>query len=335
MEYPSLDKPTAGAFRFNTDSSQMEIYDGNQWTVVLATSPELHTGGTRGIFAAGEGHPAGAQSIITYVNVDTTGNAVSFGNLTQNGAAFACSSRTRGLCLMNNPDRKSVDKITIASIGDGVDWGDLVNGIWQRGGVSNSTRGMWAGGSYPGSQTYDKIEAVTIASEGSSFEFGDLTISVVDHFGFASPTRGVWGGGVTAPATYRDTIDYVTIATQGKAGDFGDLTAALRSVHGASNSTRGVWGGGHTGPTPSNSLQYITISTVGNTTEFGDLTVARAGGGACASPTRGIWAGGYSPSKTATIDYVQIMTTGNAVDFGDLTTPTQYPGTFSNGHGGL
>ena len=37
----------AGAIRFNTDSSQMEIYDGNQWTGILATSPELQTGGGR------------------------------------------------------------------------------------------------------------------------------------------------------------------------------------------------------------------------------------------------------------------------------------------------
>ena len=48
MEKPSLDKAKAGAMRFNTDSSQMEIYDGNQWTGILATSPELQTGGTRG-----------------------------------------------------------------------------------------------------------------------------------------------------------------------------------------------------------------------------------------------------------------------------------------------
>ena len=54
MEYPSLDKPKAGAIRFNTDSSQMEIYDGNQWTGILATSPELRTGGTRGLFGGGE-----------------------------------------------------------------------------------------------------------------------------------------------------------------------------------------------------------------------------------------------------------------------------------------
>ena len=53
MEYPSLDKPTAGAFRFNTDSSQMEIYDGNQWTGVLATSPNQQTGGTRALFGGG------------------------------------------------------------------------------------------------------------------------------------------------------------------------------------------------------------------------------------------------------------------------------------------
>ena len=43
----------AGAIRFNTDSSQMEIYDGNQWTGILATSPELQTGGTRGIHFGG------------------------------------------------------------------------------------------------------------------------------------------------------------------------------------------------------------------------------------------------------------------------------------------
>ena len=43
MEYPSLDTAKAGAIRFNTDSSQLEIYDGKQWVGVLATSPELQT----------------------------------------------------------------------------------------------------------------------------------------------------------------------------------------------------------------------------------------------------------------------------------------------------
>ena len=51
MEKPSLDKAKAGAVRFNTDSSQLEIYDGNQWTGILSNAGELLTGGVRGFFA--------------------------------------------------------------------------------------------------------------------------------------------------------------------------------------------------------------------------------------------------------------------------------------------
>ena len=157
MEQNTVGTPPSGSIRFNTDSSKMEIYNGDKWWEIDSTSPYKQTGGTRGIFAAGEGHPAGAHSIVTYANINSTGNAATFGNLTQSGAAYSCSSRTRGLCMMNAPDRKSVDKITIASTGDGVDWGDLVNAHWQRGGVSNETRGLWAGGSYPGSATHDGV----------------------------------------------------------------------------------------------------------------------------------------------------------------------------------
>ena len=64
IDYPSLDKPIAGAFRFNTDSSQLEIYDGNQWVGVSATSPEMQTGGTRGICASGRSEGGGAQTNV-------------------------------------------------------------------------------------------------------------------------------------------------------------------------------------------------------------------------------------------------------------------------------
>ena len=56
----------AGAIRFNTDSSQMEIYDGNQWTGVLGTSGVLETGGTRGVFHGG-GDPADPPNDIPLV----------------------------------------------------------------------------------------------------------------------------------------------------------------------------------------------------------------------------------------------------------------------------
>ena len=50
-EYPSLETATSGSIRFNTDSSKLEIYNGEAWFEIDATSPEQQTGGTRGLFA--------------------------------------------------------------------------------------------------------------------------------------------------------------------------------------------------------------------------------------------------------------------------------------------
>ena len=77
MEKPSLDTAKAGAIRFNTDSSQLEIYDGNQWTGILATSAQQQTGGTRGLWFGGNSPD---RDTIQFVNIDSTGNAVDFGD---------------------------------------------------------------------------------------------------------------------------------------------------------------------------------------------------------------------------------------------------------------
>ena len=90
MEYPSLDKPTAGATRFNTDSSQLEIYDGNQWTGVLATSPEQQTGGTRAISGGGLG--ASSNGNMVYCNVETTGNTLTFGDYAAGSYTYSQSA---------------------------------------------------------------------------------------------------------------------------------------------------------------------------------------------------------------------------------------------------
>ena len=68
MEKPSLDTAKAGAIRFNTDTSQMEVYDGNQWTGILGTSPEQQTGGTRGLFYGG--NTPSNRDRIEFINVD-------------------------------------------------------------------------------------------------------------------------------------------------------------------------------------------------------------------------------------------------------------------------
>ena len=131
MEYPSLDKPKVGAFRFNTDSSQLEIYDGNQWTGVLATSPEQQTGGTRALFAGGRESAPAFSNKIEYVNIDTTGNFIDFGDLTEasgNGTnQCGCGSRTRGLTMSGAgpvPRSDVIDFITMSSTGDATDFGN-------------------------------------------------------------------------------------------------------------------------------------------------------------------------------------------------------------------
>ena len=69
----------SGSIRFNTDSSKLEIYNGEQWWEIDATSPEEQTGGTRGLFGGGE--TPSLTAVIDFINVDTTGNAADFGDL--------------------------------------------------------------------------------------------------------------------------------------------------------------------------------------------------------------------------------------------------------------
>ena len=118
-EYPSLDTAPAGSIRFNTDSNKMEIYNGEQWWNIDSTSPEEQTGGTRGFFAGGN------STNIDFINVDSTGNAQDFGNLTTTFWINKCSaSRVRGLIHGERPATNHIDFITIASTGNATDFGD-------------------------------------------------------------------------------------------------------------------------------------------------------------------------------------------------------------------
>ena len=124
MEKPSLDTAKAGAMRFNTDSSQMEIYDGNQWTGILATSTVQQTGGTRAFRGGG----------------DTT-NAFNY--------TSAGSSSTRGVIAGGNNDTPSSDtyynviqKVEILSSGNAVDFGDLLAAISSSAAASNGHGGL-------------------------------------------------------------------------------------------------------------------------------------------------------------------------------------------------
>ena len=338
----------AGAIRFNTDLNQMEIHDGNQWTGILATSPEQQTGGTRGVVMAGNNssEPNGSN-VMQYTNISTTGNTVDFGNLSRKkyGTYGGISSRTRGLLVggyfYNEPNGPGtyiddMDAITISITGDSFDFGNLSQGNRSEPGArSNQTRGIIFGGTGGPSPIVrtNTITYVTIAQLGNGVDFGDMTALYQNPTGAASQTRLVMGTG-EAPSGSYNTLEYVTFATTGNAQDFGTtaVTASYRNACG--NAVRGVVTAGYT-PSTVNTIEFFTIATLGDATDFGDLTSARGATTAMSSPTRAVFAGGRTPSIVDTIDFVSIMTTGNAVAFGDLLDNIGNCGSVSNGHGGL
>ena len=77
-----------GALRFNTDSMKLEIFRGSanyegtasmagigtlaagQWEEIQATSRDIQTAGTRGVFFAGYMNPAAYSDVISYANLD-------------------------------------------------------------------------------------------------------------------------------------------------------------------------------------------------------------------------------------------------------------------------
>jgi len=341
---------TPGALRFNTDSMKLEYYRGGpvgfgtttqtgEWVNLTTDSPDIQTGGARGLF--GGGYSPGSTNTIDYINISSTGNAITFGELI-GGVSFqrsrsAASSSTRGVwgggSQEPSTNTNAIDFVTISSTGNSQDFGDLTVARRGTAAVSSSTRGVWAGGRTPTIQNV--MDYITIASTGNAQDFGDLSRSngLINPLPAQSSTRGIFAGGYT-PIT--NSIDFITISTQGNSADFGDLTVARGIGGGCSNAVRGLFGGGYGGGNV-NVIDYVTIATLGNATDFGDLLYSGSQISACSSPTRGVWAGGYvSPATTNNINYVTIMSTGNAIDFGDLTAARYIRNAgCSNGHGGL
>ena len=346
MEKPSLDTAKAGAMRFNTDSSQMEIYDGNQWTGILGTSPEQQTGGTTGMILGGYSNQGSSNAYGVnstpgnqFINITTTGNAATFGTLSGSDryGAGAASDRTRAMLMggqLNAPNADTASNIisfvTMSSRGNAEDFGDLTpqsKMSGTKGILGNSTRGVHAG------MRVANMDYVTIQSTGNGISFGDLLVSEQRQgaAGFSSPTRAmICGGGYNSNV---NNISYFTTSTLGDTADFGDCTAVLNNSAGCGNAVRGILNGGSS-PSQTNTIQFITTATLGNAVDFGDSTTAMRSKGMCSSPTRAVAFGG-SDDAVNTIEYVQIMSTGNAIDFGDLNEVNESPSGASNGHGAL
>ena len=325
-------------FTFGTEFRGVTTFDTQGYFVPPSGTTEQRGRG-RGLFGGGDISPT-TTNTISYIQIQTQGNAQDFGDLTVARYAKGLGSSTRGLFtggyFPSSPSYvNTIDFVTIATTGNAQDFGDINDTKNDVGCLGNETRGIMAGGDNNNTPK-NTIDFVTIASLGDATDFGDLTVARADIASFSSSTRGVFAGGTDVPNA-QNVIDYITIASAGDAVDFGDTLAAIYSAGGCSSSTRGVIGGGQT-PSTVNTIQYVTISTTGNTQDFGDLTEGRRLVGASSNKISGVFAGGQnSPSNAQlnTMNYVTIATTGNTKDFGDLMTTRQTVGALSDSHGGL
>ena len=348
-----------GAIRFNTDSMKLEIFRGSanyngsasmagigtlaagQWEEIQATSPEVQTGGTRGVFMGGQNEPSPNQvfDIMDYVQIDTTGNAIDFGDLVesseQEGAALG--GHVRGYYFGGDPAETGIETFVFSNVanggggGDSTVYGNLTANSKSGCGTGNRTRGIAFLGN-----AGNVINYFSLAATGEGIDFGNATTNAVSlTAACGSPTRGVVGGG----SGTTNAMGYVTISTLGNTADFGDLTDDRHGLSAGSNAVRGLFAGGGAPSDGTNLIDYITIATLGNAIDFGDLTRRNHYGAAATSSTRFVYAGGDDhPSGgnySNIIDYVQIMTLGDATDFGDLTQFRRHLDGCSNGNGGL
>ena len=236
----------------------------------------------------------------------------------------------RGLVMGGNPGPTNIiSYVTISTLGNTTDFGDLVLARGSNTTFSSRTRAVAAGGYAPGNRR--EMDYVTISSTGNAADFGDLLNDNHQYAptGTGSQTRGLVAGGLKLPTPYTSTnrIQYNTIATTGDSVDFGDMTAARSDLASCNSSTRSVFMGGDdgSGPSAKDIIDYVTTATTGDATDFGNLAATSVpNDSGCGNSIRGLVFGSRAPSNTNIIEYITIATLGNAVDFGDKTFSGSY-----------
>ena len=277
------DHVEVGSIRFNTDTSNLEFYRGHGvgWSQFDLIDPDLGGG---------------------------TGSNTGLG--------------TRGLFVggYSPASGGDIEFITISTLGNSQDFGDLTDGYNSLATTNDRTRGFANGGQVPA--TTANMRFCTLASLGDATDAGDLTVATKGRpAGISDSTRGVILGGRDSSNEAMNNIQYHTIQSTGNAADFGDLLSPREFIGGmAASSTRGLLAGGYDDPGARiNVIEFVTTKTLGNSTDFGDLSYVANSVGAASNSTRAIFAGGRTPADENSISFVTIATTGNASDFGDLT----------------
>ena len=127
---------------------------------------------TRAVFAR-------AGQNINFINFTSGGKTQIFGDMrgdSRTGHIASASNSTRGIMGGGEaPSRvNTITYITLATLGDGIDFGDLTTVRNDQDAVSSSTRAFFTAG-HNGSAITNLIDFVTISTTGNASDFGDLT----------------------------------------------------------------------------------------------------------------------------------------------------------------
>ena len=159
-----------GSIRFNTDSAHLEYFDGLQWLEFEAFNVEIGQAGALG--NRGLFFGGGYSAPATSIN--------------------------------------TIDYITISTLSNALDFGDLTQLISTTSSASSSTRGIRYGGFISGGTSSNIIDYVTISSTGDAQDFGDTyPIGVQSASGLSNQTRALFGGGWSLS---RNAIPYLIIS---------------------------------------------------------------------------------------------------------------------------
>ena len=304
---------------------------------------------TRILFAGGDDAPS-YKNEIDQVNFATTGNATDFGDL-QTAETFVagCSSTTRGVVLGGNAGgdapaatgaEATTHLITLDTLGNATDFGEMVTANNQNTAASNNVKGVVTNGQATlGNGSYEQFN---IATTGSFSNFGQLTAGRFFERGAGSQIaqRGLFGGGANPSNT--NIIDFCSLISGTSFTDFGDLAAAKKSAEGLSNNAGGIGGSyldlaqrpsvtympgsgrvlTNGGNSPyGGTIEVLNITVKGSSSDFGDSAggATRAYCGAASNMTRAMFMGGDTPAKTNLVDAVEFASLGNSMDFGNLT----------------
>ena len=136
---------------------------------------------TRGFMAGGYSSVGNETNVIDFVITATTGNAQDFGDIGTKLASYAQNgygNATRGvfpLCDSNDSGSyvcDTLDFITMSTLGNTTEYGDLTTSRAIACSFSNPTRGILVAGGSPAS---DDIDYNNIASGGTSVDFGEYS----------------------------------------------------------------------------------------------------------------------------------------------------------------